>query len=519
VKQGLSGGTGPKPQVSRGIIIKNAIANLASGSSGALLAIVLPPILLRYLSREAYAIWTLVLQVGTYTGFLTFGVQVAVGRYVAHYESTGEEQRRDELISTAWVGLLLASGIALAGVAAVSYGFPHLFPKTPEALKAESRIAMAWVGGSLAIGLPASVLMGVLNGRQRYEIPGLIQIAGRFMTGVALALMAASSKSLVPMAKAYALVNLVTYLLQYFAFRTLARDIKIKVMAACRNAARELWDYCFSLTVWNVAMLMVSGLDLMIVGRVDFRSVPAYGIATSLVALVAGLQNAVFSVLIPAGAILGAKKDEEGLRRMFLRSTRIGVLMLMGSGLPLIFGGGFLIKHYLGAGWVQGTHPLLVLLVIGNMIRLTATPYAVLLIGTGQQRIILLTPLVEGLANLTLSITLGRLMGAPGVAIGTIAGSCIGILCNLFFNFPRTRMIVPGAWEYVKEGFASPVAAMAPVIVVGVLLQVFHPRMTVQFAGMGTALALSLVFVWMFGLGTEGKNYIHSFILRWRARC
>jgi len=249
---------------------------------------------------------------------------------------------------------------------------------------------------------------------------------------------------------------------QYLAYRLWAASCHIHLGRAAVAAGKELWGYCFSLSVWNVAMLMVSGLDLAIVGRVDFKAVPAYAIATGLVAFVAGIQNAVFNVLIPVGAILGAKEDGLQLQRMLLNATKYGVLLLLASSLPLLLGGEFLLRHYVGPELAESTLPLLRLLVIGNLIRLTATPYAALLIATGQQQIMLVTPFVEGSINLGLSIFLGMRIGAMGVAIGTIIGAFIAIMCNLFYNFPRTRLLSVNLKEYVFSGLLFPLSAGIP---------------------------------------------------------
>lgn len=497
------------PSVSRKVLLKNVVANVASGTSAALLAVVLPPILLKYLSPDVYAVWVLILQVGAYTGLLNFGIQVAVGRFVAHYETTGEIDRRDALVSTAWVSLGLAGLVAALGMVAVSIAFPQLFPKIPAQLRGEAQIAMAWVGLSMAIGLPFSVFMGVFVGRQRYEVPGIIQVGSRVLTGVALSWIAIQHGTLVSMAKAFAGINLLTYGVQYIAYRLLAVSCRIHPGRAAIAAAKELWDYCFSLSVWSVAMLMVSGLDLVIVARVDFKAVAAYAVATGIVAFVAGLQNAVFNVLIPAGAILGAEEDTVRLQRMLLNATRYGMLLLLASSLPLLLGGGFLLQHYV-PGLAESTLPLLRLLVIGNLIRLTATPYAVLLIATGQQRIVLITPFVEGVVNLGLSIFLGLRIGAAGVAIGTVVGALVGILCNIFYNFPRTKLIAINTREYLSHGIFRPLIIAVPFLFLNLIRYNFNLGPRYELIIIILATALFLIALWRFALIEDERRAIAS---------
>jgi O-antigen/teichoic acid export membrane protein len=91
-------------------MVKNAFANLCRGGAAALVALLLPPFLTRILSKDAYGTWLLILQLSTYVSLLDFGIQTAVGRFVAHHNELGEFQERDGIVSTA-LAILIGSGI------------------------------------------------------------------------------------------------------------------------------------------------------------------------------------------------------------------------------------------------------------------------------------------------------------------------------------------------------------------------------------------------------------------------
>jgi O-antigen/teichoic acid export membrane protein len=424
------------------------------------------------------------------------------------------------MVSTAWVSLLMLGAIAALSMVTISTVFPRLFPQIPRYLQGDAKIAMAWVGLSMAIGLPFSVFMGVFIGRQRHEVPAFIQVGSRLLTGIALIGIAVHHGTIVVMAEVFAVINLITYGVQFLTHRLCAGSSRIHLRNARIKTAKVLWEYCLSLSVWNVAMLMVTGLDLVIVGRVDFQAVPAYAIATGLVTFVSGLQNAVFSVLIPAGAILGAKEDTLRLQRMFLNATRYGMLLLMVSSLPLLLEGRFLLLHYLGiSALAKTTLPLLQLLVIGNVIRLTATPYAVLLIGTGQQRIALLAPIVEGIVNLSSSIFFGLLIGAPGVAIGTIIGSIAGSLFTLGYNFPRTKWFVISKKDFIFLGLLRPIFGICPFLLIFWALSFSHFQQTQRLILYLFAVATSLLLTWHTTLSEKERSFFSMYILRLKRWC
>ena len=56
-------------------------------------------------------------------------------------------------------------------------------------------------------------------------------------------------------------------------------------------------------------MLMVSGLQLLIVARVDFANVGAFAVSSSIAVFVAGIMEAVCSTLVPHVSHLVGKDD------------------------------------------------------------------------------------------------------------------------------------------------------------------------------------------------------------------
>ena len=71
-------------------LLKNALANVFRGGAAAVVAVVLPSFLARLMSTSAYGAWLLILQLSAYVGYLDFGIQTAVGRFVAHSNERGD---------------------------------------------------------------------------------------------------------------------------------------------------------------------------------------------------------------------------------------------------------------------------------------------------------------------------------------------------------------------------------------------------------------------------------------------
>lgn len=488
-------------------IFKNSIANVGRGSVSALVAIGVAPFLTRKMTPEAYGAWGLVLQLSAYTAYLDFGVQTAVGRFVAYADERHDRLHRDEVVTTSLALLVLSMLISAVVIALVTWQLPHFFPRMPAVLYHQVRVALVLVGGSLAIGLPASVFSGIFVGLQRNEVPAIIIGAGRMLSAILVVLIAWNGKSLIPMAIAVCLVNVGSYCIQYVLCMRSVRDLSFSIRFVSRKAVAELCRYCFSLSVWSFSILLISGLDVVLVGVFDFKAVAYYTVAATVVTFIVGLQNAIFSVLIPEAAILEARKQTGELGRLLVSTTRYGMLILLILGVPLLAATGPLLTLWVGPVYAQRTSTILQVLVVANMIRLSAVPYAMLLIGTGQQRLVTVSPLIEGFSNLVASVIAGILMGAVGIAIGTLIGSIVGVSCNFVYNLPRTTTIAVKRTSYLLGGHLRPVACFSPLFLYITIIAIF-PRM----AGMRKdellclAVILTLIGIWQFGLNVQERR-------------
>jgi O-antigen/teichoic acid export membrane protein len=196
---------------------------------------------------------------------------------------------------------------------------------------------------------------------------------------------------------------------------------------------------------------------------------------------------------------------------MLVSATRFGMFLLLASGVPLLIFARPVLAAWVGADY--GIHASLILrvLIVANIIRLSAVPYAMLLVGTGQQRLVIVSPLIEGFSNLLVSVIGGALWGAIGVAIGTLVGATVGILCNFVYNMPRSTKITAKRMDYFVNGYLRPLICMLPFLLVPFLRRVVG-ALTPDFDifSMIFATTLTLGAIWMFGFSSDERRTILS---------
>jgi O-antigen/teichoic acid export membrane protein len=494
-------------------VIKNAFANVARGSAGGLIAILMPPFLTRILAQNEYGTWLLILQLSAYVGFLDFGIQTAVGRFVAHTNELQDFKQRDSIVSTS-LAILSGSGLlAILGIATLAWQLPHLFRDMPTALHQEARLTLLFVGGALAFSLPFSVFGGIFIGIQRYDVPAWIIGVSKLFGGALAVLLAQSTHSIAWMGFGMAITTMGGALGQYIAYRKIAGNIKILPRLISKKAGQEITSYCFGMSVWTLGMLLVSGLDVTIVGFFDYKSVAYYTLAVSLTNFIIQLQGTIFGVLMPSAAILGAREDKVGLGELLMNSTRYGVLLLLFTGVPLIIGAKWILTLWVGAEYASHTTILLQVLVFANIVRLSGLPYATLVLAVGQQRLVLLSPLVEGISNFLLSIVLTSFIGALGTAIGTMFGAFISIIFHFAFSMNRTTSILIHRNKLLLSSILTPLTCALPSVILFIVIS-FFPDLNTSILAVAfiVAIVTSLALLWNIGLNSGERNKFISYI-------
>src|SRR2546426_4590037 len=107
-------------------IVKNASVNLVRLGGSGIVALLLPPFLVRTLPRDTYSAWALLLQLTLYVGLLDFGIQTAVARFVAHADEVKDPAQRDGITSTALALLVLSATLGFCLVAILAWQLPRV---------------------------------------------------------------------------------------------------------------------------------------------------------------------------------------------------------------------------------------------------------------------------------------------------------------------------------------------------------------------------------------------------------
>jgi O-antigen/teichoic acid export membrane protein len=167
-------------------------------------------------------------------------------------------------------------------------------------------------------------------------------------------------------------------------------------------------------------------LDNVVVGAyLGTAAVAVYAVAARLSEYQRRVCDQFSGMLFPVVVGFDAQGDRDALRTTLVDGSRVAILLVVGVTTCLVGFGRPLIAHWMGSGFDAAVSSLMVLAFVGVLMVSHAAPSNVLL-ATGGHRLVAFVWIVEGAANLVLSVILVRRFGAVGVALGTAIPMAIG---------------------------------------------------------------------------------------------
>lgn len=418
----------------------NALSNIVNGSANAIFALVLPPLLLHKMQLDEYSLWSYCLQTGALIGYLNLGVQTAVGRYVALYT---QENNKIKVIKTIKIANSLLYKMFVLGVIVsitLSFFINDLIKIDNTLLRERASIVVFIVSLGYTVSLLTNSYFGYFIGIRKNHIPMWLNLISKIILGVAI--VAIAKHGVIFMSFIFLIVNLVTVLCLIIYWKK-TFSIKNKLSDVLLGDRGPFVRFCLSLAVWNLGMLLVSGMNTSIVGYFSFRDVAYFTIANGLVMALVGFLSSGLNPLIQVFTGFHVNKNKSKLAVTIVFVTRLVTVLMLLSFIMYHFLRDDLLSLWLSKEYRNPVGDFINLLIIGACIRLMNIPYALALIATNNQSKALYGALFEGVVNITLAILFCWKYGVYSIAYAMIISSIIATLYNVFINMRYTFDDIP----------------------------------------------------------------------------
>ncbi len=394
---------------------RTVVSSLAKIAIGAMLT--------AWLDRDVLMLWILATSLGTVTAqVLDGGFQHRVIRATT-LKSHGESDRRDH--AKPLLRLILGLSVPATASALMLARIAHRFwlPSGGLDLSSVSFVFVVAVWGAMA-QMTAHTLSAYLIGDERpwlaVSTTGVATLAWACTAGICAALdVPITTLAVLAQLPYVAACWTVWRLLKRSTDRRRPTDPSVTQREETKAEIRTADVVPFWL--FNLAGLVISGIDLYWVAAFDANRVAGYAYAVQAAAVCALIAAAIGTPLV------AHVSRQSGAGRGVTTAPLMKVNILVIGVSTLYAGLGTLWFEHAGELWLGDVGPdaaiVFVPLVLASAMRSVLIPTILSIVGSGNQRVLVRPAILEAVVNAVASAILGSRFGAPGVAVASVLGT------------------------------------------------------------------------------------------------
>jgi O-antigen/teichoic acid export membrane protein len=468
--------------------------------------IALIPFIIRTLGTESFGLWSLVWSFVSLFSLIDMGIGSSVVKYVGEARGQGDLERQKKIVATIfWIYTALGAVLMLC-VGASALFFNELF-SIPEAQREAARMVLIILGARSALSIPLDLFRGILIGYQRYRVPNVYRTLGT----IAYLILVLLFLPLAPTLWTLALLNMATgvipRLLMVVYTRMHIPGVSLHIRHFDRSAVREVFSFSVYILIVQVAGLIYTRVDALIIqAYLSLEMVALYSIAMRLADTAERFCTQLNRVLTPVVAELQGAGEQENIRKVWFRGSKLSVAMAT----PLLLGLGFLaeplIVTWTGPEFLPSV-PALYFLVGATFIGvLQGNSENVLSMG-GQQRFLAFALIGGQILNIALSVALIGPLGITGVGMATLLSAAPVGVCLI--QIKAGRQLASSQWTFYRE---TVLPSLPSALLIAVFLYGVQRRWeidTLWEVGLAESMAIALfgVSFWWIGFSPGERAY------------
>lgn len=404
-------------------IFKGSATAVAGKGLTMLVSAITLPITIRYLGKLEYGIWVTISTSVVMLAVLDLGIANTLTNFISRAYAEGDEAMAQRYFATAlWITVLITLVLAVCG--AIIFRWVHwgsVFGLHDPLLIAQTRSCVAIAFGFFLLSLPLNLANKVLSGYQEIHLANYFAAFASVMGLVAIVATVLLHGTLVTLTAAYCSATLLgTLLLNLWLWFWHRPSVAPRPSAVTRSITRDLFGEGVLFFVLQLCGLIVFNSDNLVIAHfLGAAEVTPYSVAWRLCGYASMFQSLLIPSLWPAFSEAYHRADLPWIRKTYQRIMRGSLLAVAAAAIVIGLFGRPLIRVWAGPAAVPGS--LLLWLMCAWVVLLSYTVnQAMLLAATSRIRIQALSSSIAAIANISLSIYLVRLIGAPGVLVGTL---------------------------------------------------------------------------------------------------
>jgi O-antigen/teichoic acid export membrane protein len=459
-------------------IIRNVGSSWSALAINVAVGIFLSPFILHRLGDAAFGIWVLIFSVTGYYGLFDLGIRSSIIRYVSKYTATDDREKLTQFVNTALFSYTGIGVVSMVLTFLLSSSIERFFTIPPE-LHAQARLLLLMVGASVSLGFPLGVIGGMLEGLQRFYILNWTSIGATLARAALIVFFLNRGYGLLTVALITVILPIFSSILRgILVFRVCPVPLGLKHVD--RAAFRHMANYGSTTFLVLVASRLRFRTDELVLGKMmSLVAVTWFNIGARIVDYAQEFVSSLAQVFVPMSSQSEATGNLDRVRKIYVAGNRACAFLILPIAAILIILGKHIIRIWVGGRYVPHSYPVLVVMIIPFTLMLSQAASGRVLFGLGKHQTLAAVTLIEGIANLILSIALVPALGIVGDALGTAIP--LSFTCLVFLPRHLKKQIGVPVGTFLREAYTLPILLTLPLVAVLWLTnRFFYPRNLIQ---------------------------------------
>lgn len=351
-----------------------------------------------------------------YYGFLDLGLSSSISRFLSRSQGKNNINEMNQVASTGMF-LFLIIGLITFLVTVVIVFSCGVFLDDPADIRVVQTVIFL-MGTSVAIEFPMRVYLGILEAKIRFDLLTYVDLFKLFTRTLLIFYFVYDGYGIIAMAVITFAVNITGHIITIVFARREFNALNLSRSNIERSSFKEFFTYSSSTFVIQLAnSLKFKANAFIIAGFIGLSAVTVYEVATRLISYFIQIIDRSLGVLTPVFSQYDGKGHTEEIKKLFLDSTTLSVIISVFIGSTLALYSGAFITRWIGEGYHESIN-ILQILVVPVTIALTQNTSLSLLKGISKHHFYAVSNAAEGVINFVLSLILVQFYGIYGVAYG-----------------------------------------------------------------------------------------------------
>jgi O-antigen/teichoic acid export membrane protein len=459
-------------------LLKNVGSSWSALAVNVMVGIFLAPFILHHLGDAAFGIWVLIFSVTGYYGLFDLGIRSSIIRYVSKYTATGERDKLTRFVNTSLFTYTCIGVVSMALTTLLSSYVESMF-HIPSGMHTQARLLLLMVGTAVSVGFPLGVFGGMLEGLQRFYLLYWTSIASTLARAALIVYFLNRGYGLLTVALITAGLPIISSIARaMIVFRVCPVPLGPKYVD--RDSFRHMASYGGSTFLILVAGRLRFRTDELVLGAMmSTVAVTYFNIGARIVDYAQEFVSSLAQVFVPMSSQSEATGNLDRVRKIYIAGNRVCAFLTFPITAILIVLGKHIIRIWVGARYIPHSYPVLVIMMAGFAFMLMQAVSTRVLFGLGKHQTLAWITVIEGVANVILSIALVPSLGIVGDALGT----AIPLSFTYLVFMPRhlNKKIGVSVGRFVREAYTLPFLLTLPLLgTLWLANRVFYPRNLIQ---------------------------------------